>query len=126
MAIVQVEDATPLLLKPSVAADGSIALEVYDPAPPGYVNVPLGDSVRDYCAPPSGLVEARVLDDGATVFTVTDVGGSPWSRPAGANYCNKRFTVPAADNDENTYAVTIATTGAATRNQTIIIKRKPL
>ena len=116
----------PLNLRPSVSG-GAISLKVYNPST-GDKAVPSGDSVRDYYHPPTGggTVEARVLDDGATEFTVTNADGSTWTRPAGVDFCSKQLTVPSADNAELSYAVTIAATGATTRNQTIIIKRKPL
>ena len=124
MSIVQVEDVAPLNLHPSVSS-GTILLTVKNAAGAD-VPVPPGDSVRDFYHPPAGVnrVEARVHDNGGTAFTVTDADGSTWTRSS--TYCKKTLTVATPDNAETSYPVTIAATGATTRNQTIIIKRKPL
>lgn len=124
MSIVVVVQAEPLLLKPYVTS-GAINLNVYDEQNGVDVTVPHGHSVRDDYRPGLNSIEARVLDHGGTAFTVTDASG-PWARPPGAGYCSKSLAVPSIDYAEYTYPITIAAAGATARNQTIIIRRRPL
>lgn len=127
MSNVHLDDKLIVVFKTGFVAGNPVSLDVLDNSYT-YVNLSTGDEVEDEIDPPTGVtsVTVHVLDDGAHVMTVTPVGASPWSRNTSAAlpYSYGAINIPSQGDPPNELDIEITTTGAQTRSQKIIIKRR--